>query len=60
MSAPGWHRDPSGAPRLRYWDGRRWTEEYAPLPRSRGISLVLVVMALVVVLVLVAFGVALR
>ena len=23
---PGWHPDPSGAPRLRWWDGVRWSE----------------------------------
>ncbi|HMC38256.1 MAG TPA: DUF2510 domain-containing protein, partial [Acidimicrobiales bacterium] len=23
---PGWHPDPSGANRWRWWDGQRWTE----------------------------------
>jgi hypothetical protein len=25
--APGWYPDPSGRARLRYWDGRTWTEQ---------------------------------
>lgn len=28
----GWHDDPEGGPRLRYWDGTRWTEHYADRP----------------------------
>ena len=24
--SPGWHPDPWGAARWRYWDGYRWTE----------------------------------
>jgi membrane protease YdiL (CAAX protease family) len=32
MSAPGWHRDPAGAPALRWWDGQAWTGYTAPLP----------------------------
>jgi Domain of unknown function (DUF4352)/Protein of unknown function (DUF2510) len=27
----GWYPDPSGAPRQRYFDGKAWTENYAPL-----------------------------
>ena len=27
--APGWYDDPLGAHRLRYWDGRSWTEDTA-------------------------------
>ncbi|HEX2314871.1 MAG TPA: DUF2510 domain-containing protein [Thermomonospora sp.] len=26
MSQPGWYADPHGTGRLRWWDGRRWTE----------------------------------
>jgi Protein of unknown function (DUF2510) len=41
---PGWHPDPSGQHRLRWWDGTRWTEhawsgapaEPAPGPTTRG------------------------
>jgi len=29
LPPPGWHHDPSGAPRQRYWDGSRWTDHYA-------------------------------
>ncbi|MGV9713639.1 GmrSD restriction endonuclease domain-containing protein [Gordonia sp. NPDC003424] len=25
---PGWHPDPSGSDRLRWWDGSEWTEHY--------------------------------
>lgn len=28
-SAAGWHPDPSGSGRLRYYDGLRWTDNYA-------------------------------
>lgn len=32
-SAPaGWHDDPEGSHRLRYWDGTCWTEHYADKP----------------------------
>jgi hypothetical protein len=30
--APGWHDDPNGGDRLRYWDGARWTEHFADRP----------------------------
>jgi hypothetical protein len=26
LPPPGWHADPEGRARLRYWDGMRWTE----------------------------------
>jgi len=26
MAPPGWHPDPSGQSRLRWWDGTQWTE----------------------------------
>src|SRR6185437_5665298 len=29
--APGWYPDPSGHPGQRYWDGQRWTDNWAPL-----------------------------
>jgi Excalibur calcium-binding domain/Protein of unknown function (DUF2510) len=29
--APGWYPDPAGTPRLRYFDGHTWTEQYAAL-----------------------------
>src|SRR5947209_4842394 len=28
----GWFPDPDGSPRLRLWDGSRWTPHYAPPP----------------------------
>lgn len=28
-SPAGWHQDPSGSGRLRYYDGRQWTDHYA-------------------------------
>jgi membrane protease YdiL (CAAX protease family) len=33
MSTPrmGWYRDPSGVPQLRFWDGRQWGPQTAPL-----------------------------
>jgi len=30
MTAPGWYPDPSDASRQRYFDGKSWTENYAP------------------------------
>jgi Protein of unknown function (DUF2510) len=29
--AAGWYSDPAGTPRLRYFDGYAWTEQYAAL-----------------------------
>ena len=29
---PGWHADPTGQARLRYWDGVRWTDHVDPWP----------------------------
>ncbi|MDQ1403927.1 MAG: hypothetical protein QOG03_2243 [Actinomycetota bacterium] len=29
---PGWYADPDGGNRLRYWDGRGWTEQRRELP----------------------------
>jgi hypothetical protein len=26
---PGWHPDPQGVKRLRWWDGTRWTDQTA-------------------------------
>ena len=34
MSAPGWYPDPSGGPRLRYFDGTQWTTNTADPPPS--------------------------
>ena len=34
---PGWYADPSGAPRLRWWDGAQWTEHlHDPAPAKSG------------------------
>jgi Domain of unknown function (DUF4352)/Protein of unknown function (DUF2510) len=35
MSAPGWYPDPSDPSRQRYFDGRMWTENYAPFGAPR-------------------------
>ncbi len=32
----GWHDDPEGGDRLRYWDGRAWTGHYADRPGAAG------------------------
>lgn len=32
QSPAGWHPDPDGGDRLRYWDGQRWTEHYSEGP----------------------------
>ncbi|WP_426518109.1 DUF2510 domain-containing protein [Diaminobutyricibacter sp. McL0618] len=31
---PGWLPDPTGAERLRWWNGHDWTDHYAPLPQA--------------------------
>ena len=33
--APGWYPDPAGSPRLRWWNGGMWTEQYQPIPTQR-------------------------
>lgn len=33
--AAGWYPDPDGLRTLRWWDGDRWTEQLAPMPRPR-------------------------
>ena len=33
--APGWYPDPAGSPRLRWWNGGMWTEQYQPMPTQR-------------------------
>lgn len=33
VTAPGWYRDPSGVPMLRFWDGWQWTGYTGPLPQ---------------------------
>ncbi|WP_022890468.1 transglutaminase domain-containing protein [Agromyces italicus] len=33
-----WHPDPSGAPQLRFWNGREWTDHVAPLPGGRPLA----------------------
>ncbi|WP_082973795.1 DUF2510 domain-containing protein [Mycobacterium sp. E1386] len=33
LPAAGWYPDPAGGPSLRYWDGRAWTSDYAPMPQ---------------------------
>jgi hypothetical protein len=30
----GWYADPSGAPRVRWWDGAQWTERYRDVPQQ--------------------------
>jgi hypothetical protein len=30
----GWHPDPAGTGRLRYWDGATWTDHYSPGPAA--------------------------
>lgn len=33
---PGWHADPEGPGRLRYWDGWSWTEHVRPAADAEG------------------------
>lgn len=30
--APGWYLDPAGSPRLRWWNGGAWTDQFQPVP----------------------------
>jgi hypothetical protein len=32
MAPPGWYADPTRPGTMRWWDGVRWTEQYAPGP----------------------------
>ncbi len=34
LTPPGWLPDPTGAARLRWWNGHDWTDQYAPLPQA--------------------------
>ncbi|MGC1853498.1 MAG: DUF2510 domain-containing protein [Solirubrobacterales bacterium] len=34
VAAAGWHDDPAGSGRLRYYDGMRWTDHYAEQARK--------------------------
>jgi hypothetical protein len=29
LAPPSWQRDPNGTGKMRYWDGKRWTDQYA-------------------------------
>ncbi len=33
--APGWYPDPRGGTRLRWWDGRDWSDHWRPPPPTR-------------------------
>lgn len=35
-AAPGWYPDPGGAPMLRWFDGRQWTPQTAPMGPAAG------------------------
>ena len=35
---PGWYPDPEPPATQRYWDGKSWTDQRAPLPTSRAPS----------------------
>ena len=32
---PGWYPDPAGSPRLRWWNGGIWTDQYLPMPGTQ-------------------------
>lgn len=34
LPGPGWHPDPHQPARLRYWDGRAWTQHTSPVPAT--------------------------
>jgi hypothetical protein len=34
---PGWYPDPNGG--SRYWDGARWTSDYVPAQKAKGLPL---------------------
>ena len=34
----GWYIDPNMTKTRRFWDGKKWTDSYAPLEASQGIS----------------------
>lgn len=36
--APGWYADPTAAGRLRWWDGRSWTEHVQPVPSDAPVA----------------------
>jgi hypothetical protein len=57
----GWYPDPQMASTQRYWDGERWTEQVAPLPRpatattqAANVFLLLVAAGAILLLVVVA------
>lgn len=58
---PGWYPHPRMAATLGYWDGERWTEQVAPLPRpatattqAANVFLLLVAAGAILLLVVVA------
>lgn len=68
MTPPGWYRDPSGQPGLRWWDGNAWTQHVQAAganpsfaepsiegPRKSAGGLIAAVIAGVVVLALIGF-----